>query len=324
MNSRLKVLAMLIAVGLLTATLPILASPALKIEIPEVVEIVSDKIYLGELGRVSGGTEQERERLKKVQLGAAPLPGIERRLSRSYIMSILRQYYFDIKVQPVLQMADQVIVRVASSKISAAEIRTKIEQLFPAVDPQYYLERKIELRNLPDEIWLRKADWDIKAEVIGSLPEIGTALFKVTIQSSTEPPKIINVSANIKVIAKVYQAKRLINLKSVLTEEDFEAVTLELKTGKEYIGQFPLQMRNKTVLLEKQILSRHQIEPVPLVWRGNEVNVRLVAENFEIKITGIADEDGWLDDRIVIINPVSKKTFKARVIGVNTVEVTLQ
>lgn len=323
MNSRLKILVMLIVVGLLTAALPIWANPALKIEIPEVVEIVSDMIYLGELGRISGGTEQERERLKMIQLGAAPLPGIERRLSRNYIMSILRQYYFDIKLPPVLQMADQVIVRVAASKISATEIRTKIEQLFPTVDPQYYLERKIELRNLPNEIWLRKADWDIKAEVIGSLPEIGSALFKITISSSTEPSKIINVSANIKVTAKVYQAKRLINLKSVLTEEDFEAVTFELKTGKEYVGQFPLQMRNKTVLREKQILSRHQIEPVPLVWRGNEVNVKLVAENFEIKITGIADEDGWLNDQIVIINPVSKKTFKARVIGVNTVEVTL-
>ncbi|NLW46465.1 MAG: flagellar basal body P-ring formation protein FlgA [Firmicutes bacterium] len=286
------------------------------LEIPEQVIVPGPKIYLSDLGSIRNPSPAEGLDLT-VDLGPAPYPGRVRVFSRDYLGLILKQKGFNQALD--IQMGNQVEVRVESTCITAAELEAAIQKELSQDNP-FIIRRWIELRNLPAETWLNKGEWQIKASPLGELPLVGTAIFRVTLTKDNEI-KTINASGKLRALGRVYQATRDISRHSLINEAAFQLIETELTNGKEFLGKIPQDTRSTKLIQKGRILEINSMQSVPLVTKGNYVNVIVADGKVAIKMTGIAGKDGWLGDQIAIHNQTSKKVFQGRVIGPNLVEV---
>ncbi len=295
---------------------------ALILEIPASIVVPGPGLRLGDLGTIHGGTPADREDLMSVSLGSAPLPGQVRTFNRSYLMQIIQQHQFRKEV--VLQMGEQVEVRVAAVCIGARDFETVIANILPPKKPGI-IKRWIEIRNLPPEIWVEKdAQWKLEASVMGNFPEAGTVLFKLTLSGLGAHNRIFNISGKLHQTALLYRAVRDIPRKEKLERVDFEAVETELVNGREYTGEITGKIRATKLIRRGEILRTEFFETVPLVHKDHEVQVIVKGNSIEIRTFGTAKKDGWLGDEIQVVNRSSKKIFRARVIGEEMVEVILR
>lgn len=290
------------------------------IEIPSDVVVIGTEFTLGDLGRLSGGTATDRTLAANIKLGQTPTPGRVRVLGRDYLQSLVGQYRFSRPVK--LVMGPQVSVRVDAARITGMTIQKAIEAQLGSL-PEGITERWLELRSLPEEIWLSQGEWRVEVESVGTVPMAGTVAFKVTLSNGQEN-KILNLSGKVRAKAVVYRANRELPVHTVLEAADFDPVTEELQQGGEIFGIFPSGFRNTMTLRKGQLLQQRHCQAVPLVHKGAEVTVIIRGATFEIKITGLARVDGWLNQRIQVMNPESRKIFMGKVIARDTVEVIVR
>lgn len=286
------------------------------LEIADRVIVPGPKIYLADLGSVRDSYQTGKLDLM-VDLGPAPFPGQVRIFSRDYLGLILKQKGFSQALD--IRMGKQVEIRVDSTCVTAAQIEAAIQKIIPKNDI-FIIKKWIELRNLPAETWLNKGEWQIEVKPLGDLPQVGTALFRVILTKDNET-KTINVSGRIKALGRVYQSTRDISRHSLINEADFKLVETELTNSDALLGVIPPKTRSTKFIKKGQIIEEDHIQPVPLVTKQTIVNVIVKGGNLAVKMTGIAEKDGWLGDQITIQNPTSKKVFQGRVIGANLVEV---
>ena len=289
------------------------------IEIPENITVAGPKIFLSDLGQIHGGNVEFREYLKKVDLGLAPLPGQVRILSKEYLGLLIQQY--KARQMPILKMSNRVTVKVEATCIKAEDLNQAIQKIVAAKQSKP-IKKWVELRNLPSEIWVSKGDWQINVKTIGNLPEVGAVLFKVSLVKEKEN-RTLNVSGRIRAIANVYRTIREIPVHSKVTPADFERIEIELISGREFLGEIEADTRTTKNMKYGEVLRDEHIQTIPAVEKGHEVKVIVTDEQLVIQITAIAAEDGWLGDKISIINPISRKAFHGQVIGSGKVEVNL-
>lgn len=296
-------------------------APGLSLTISETAVVSGPRITLADLGTIQGGTNSEREYLKKIDLGAAPIPGQVRPISKKYILEIIMQHQFLKKLN--LSMGAEVKVTVEAVCIKKADIEKVITDLLQKAKPGI-LKKWIELNNIPKEIWLSNDNWELKAVPIGKLPELGTALFKVIISNKNEKGREINISGKIRETAILYRTIRELPRHAEIKPDDLETVEMELSSGKELLGEIKGRIRTKRLIRQGEVLRTDQIQPVPLVHKEHEVVVIVRSKTVEITTSGIAKADGWLGDEILVVNPKSKKNFRGRVINENMVEVIIK
>ncbi len=296
------------------------ATAEIILQIPALVTVKSAKLYLGAIAKIQGGTDPERQKLAQLSLGEAPRPGKERSISKKYLAFLLKQYRLSLPIR--LEMPAQVQIKSQAFCLRGSTLRQKIEATI-RIDKSLN-KRWLDFYNLPQKIWLKPGDWQIKVAPVGRIPLIGGISFKVTLTNEkTAEKRVYNISGKLRGKAFVYQAKRGLAAKKFLNEQDFEKQERELKTGREVRGELPQKYRLTTRVPGRSYLQLTQIEPVPLVHKGARVKVIVRQRQCVISLVGIAREDGWQDNQIGIVNPDSNHLFQARVIGANLVEVNL-
>jgi flagella basal body P-ring formation protein FlgA len=310
---------LILIIGIAGVALANDSRPALIFEIPAGITVAGPGLTFGDLGTFQGGATAGLEDLQKVNLGSAPLPGQVRRFTRSYLILIMQQHMLDKKF--TLKMEEQVEVRVAATSITAGDFETMIANLLPS-KKKGIVKKWVEIHNLPGEIRVGKSDgWRLDASVIGNMPEIGTVLFKVILSGGGTGNRIFNISGKVRETGLLYRAIRDIPRHAELRNSDFEIVENELCNGKELVGDIPVKIRSTKLIKRDEILKTDFFQPVPAVHKDHEVQVIVKGKSIEVRITGIAKNDGWLGNEIQIANQTSKKIFYAKVIGEEMVEV---
>lgn len=77
----------------------------------------------------------------------------------------------------------------------------------------------------------------------------------------------------------------------------------------------------KNSLVANRILFQKQIEIPPVIVRGQAIKVHIYQQNVALTMDAIAETEGYLGDEIVLKNPQTQKTFRARVCGVLQAEI---
>lgn len=217
--------------------------------------------------------------------------------------------------------------------IEKREIVSALTSLMPPKKPRI-IKKWLEIGELPRNLWVDKDDqWRLEPSVVGDWPEVGPVLFRVVLWVNqkgtgnlpgTERKRIFNIRGKVRATAQVYRALRDISYHRELHIGDFELCEMELVNGREVVGEFPAKVRSVRFLKRGMVLRHDVIQPSPLVGKGRTVEVIVKGSGLEIRMAGVAQSDGWLGDEIKVMNSSSKKTFRARVIGEETVEVTLR
>jgi flagella basal body P-ring formation protein FlgA len=306
--------------------------PEIVIEIPAEVTVAGPELTLGDLVSVRGATPLELALIQKIDLGTAPLPGRARVFTRNYLTLILQQQ--PLRREWILTMGGQVEVRIEGVRIGTTEFETALMGLLPPKKPGI-IKKWLEIGNLPGEIWVGKNDqWRLEPSVVGDWPEVGPVLFKVVLWVNgnsndnngreTQKQRNFNIRGKVRETAFVYRAIRDISYHRDLKSSDFESAEMELTSGGEVVGEFPAKTRSVKLIKRGEVLRHDFIQLVPLVVKGYSVEVIVKGSGLEIRMTGIAQSDGWLGDEIKVVNPSSKKAFRARVVGEDLVEVSLR
>ena len=134
--------------------------------------------------------------------------------------------------------------------------------------------------------------------------------------------QIIRLCGNVKVYAAV-PVSRGIAARQPITASDLDTKELELSAYGNVI-QTPQQcegLRAKAPIRAGQPLLRAQLEPIPIICRGEVVQIEAVGANFVITDSGQALKDGFTSERIPIKNQTSGRTIIGTVIAPSRVRV---
>lgn len=132
------------------------------------------------------------------------------------------------------------------------------------------------------------------------------------------------LTAVVRVRAAHVRARGPIDVRSTLVAESLEAV-------REDIGRQPFQPlptlddvvggTTRKPLANKEVLTRSVLVARPLVASGDEVVTVARAGGLEVRGRAIAVQSGGLGDRVIVVNPDSRKRLYARVVADALVEV---
>jgi len=206
-----------------------------------------------------------------------------------------------------------------TSGIITAKAKSFLEE---TSDPADRTRIEVTVSQLDPRLRLRKCSNALKTY----FPSGSRRMGKVTVAVSCDSPVAwkVFVSAGIYEYAKVVVAQKTISRKSIITGAD---ITLERVNISKLRGSPALQL-NQVIgsSTKKQIRAGVVVfeHDICMVCKGADVQVVAKNEHFNINMEGIALADATIGELTQIRNKKSKRSFRAKVVGRNQLEVLLR
>jgi len=153
---------------------------------------------------------------------------------------------------------------------------------------------------------------------------LGLLAFKVKVYRDGELLQTVPVMADVTVRAQVLVTTRKINAKVRLTRQDVEKTWRPItRLGESLLTDLNdvLDHQAKRMIPSGTALTGPCLESLPLVKRGQIVNVVYSAGGLDIKTVGTAMQTGYRNDTVQVRNERSKELFRARITGPGQVSV---
>jgi len=180
---------------------------------------------------------------------------------------------------------------------------------------------EIKVNELDSRLRLRRCESQLNAD----LPPSSKAQGRVTVSINCTHPVSwrVFVSATVYEYAEVVIAKNVLTKKTLISEQDIEIKKVNISTLRKqpiFNKTLVINTRTKRYLRAGTVISA---DSICMVCRGDVVEV--VAKNsfFNINLKGVALADATMGSNTKIRNSQSNRSFTARVIGRNQLEVPL-
>lgn len=135
----------------------------------------------------------------------------------------------------------------------------------------------------------------------------------------------IYIPIRIQIMAPVLVANRMLSAGDLITEDVLEYRNYDRNRLHDGYYTQKNELVNFSALKTINVgtpLTKKNLKQVPLVRRNQTVTLALRQGGIEIDMLGIAKSDGFMNSRIQILNPMSKKTVDAVVSGKDRVVIT--
>ena len=309
----------------LTGMLPRLSEAGLiSIRGLEKAEIDSDVIHLGQIAKIGGDDPDLVQRLERIVIARAPLPGKSRHLNENYIRLRLKQEKIDLS-QMRLEAPKGIEVIRGFVEVTKEDIKRAVSDFIYASIP--WDREKVKIRNIRvrDNVILPKGKITYSVEPLKNTDFKGSVPLPLHFKVNGSFQKRILVTADIEVLAEVVVTKRPLRRHRRITEDDIEIREKNLAGLPSNIildYEEVLGKRAKRDIGANTVLRPDLIEFPPLVKRGDVVLI--VAESSGLRITALGmvkQREGHRGERVRIENIDSKKSLYARVLDSKTVKV---
>jgi len=135
----------------------------------------------------------------------------------------------------------------------------------------------------------------------------------------------IPVVVSAKARNRYYKASKRIYKGDIIRESDIRSEVMDMH-GKPKRSVFNrddiVGQQADSVISKGTVITSWMVRPIPTILEGDKITVFLVGENLELKIKGIALDDGYLGESIRVKSDVhKKKTLKGEIIDSSTVKV---
>ncbi len=180
---------------------------------------------------------------------------------------------------------------------------------------------ELTIKDLDKRLRLRKCDSPLQASLPPGAKTRGRMLVKVSCSAPVNWK--VFVSGSIDEYADIIVAARTIPRKSIITRKDVVIKRLKvtpyrlspLMDMKDVVGaSTKRQLRKDMPLFENSIC---------MVCRGDSVQITARSQFFSINMEGIALQDASLGETTMVRNTQSKRSFNAKVVSKNNLEVSL-
>ncbi|MDW8289313.1 MAG: flagellar basal body P-ring formation chaperone FlgA [Armatimonadota bacterium] len=290
-----------------------------RIEVRERTSVQAAHFTLGEIATFSGVDTQTRERLGAVVLGASPLPGLERLVTREQIITRLRQHGFRPEEFNLVTPSRIVIHREATLLQAQQVVKAAIARLREVLRlPE---EAQVECDVPPRDLPLPKGEAQIGA---GEPRSLGGGLYTVPVQvtSSEGAPVTLNVRLRVAYLREVLVAQRAIRAGEMI---DDSALTVQRTTTRDSSGDWLTDPAEAVGKIARQTipagspLKRSAIDEPALIRRGQPVKLLVPLGGAVIEAGAVAQQDGKGGARIRVQVTDTRKTLLATVIDAQTV-----
>lgn len=308
---------------LCTAVGAVFAGNPLRVQVKSRAEIKAAKILLGKIARIDGSDPGRVQRLAKVVIGRAPLPGKSRIIQDSYIKMRLRQSRVDLAgVQ--LQIPPQIVVSRSFIKISKERIKKIVADFIHHTLPVQQKSARLTNVDVAQAVVLPpgRVTYTVmpprNSELLGKLPL--SVLFSV----NGHFVKRTWATVTIEMLADVVIAKRSIGRYKPISQEDIMVVQMDLAALPSNVITDPagvIGKRAKRAIHARTPLRTDLVEFPPLVKRGDMVLIVVESAGLKITALGQVRRKGRRGERIPVVNLDSKKILYARVVDSHTVRV---
>lgn len=283
-------------------------------------EVAADDIFLKDLVQPAGKAGLSDD-AGNIRIAAAPVYGKSLTLSGASVASNLKIYP---SVPKDIQVPEVIKVERTAQTIEAKQIEQKVKDYLARSNTWPQLRQEVEIVGNIKSVEVRpgRLTWRIKSANNKDL--VGRISVLVEIFSDNNRQARLWVPTRIHVYAKAYQTKNSLRKSRTVSEQDLEAVEIDLLgssrdilfTKNEIVG-----LRTKMSIARGKVITRRMVELPPVVKRGDVVTIILASGPLSIKAMGEVRIDGFADEKVTVLNLQTQRIVYARVIDKNTVQV---
>jgi flagella basal body P-ring formation protein FlgA len=283
------------------------------------VQVSGERILLGRIAEISGGSETLRQDVANIDLGPAPRPGQTRRITGNSISVALGK---TAGAGVLATVPGQVQVRGAFQQISEASLEEAFKQyVMNAAGKDEVSISRIDIRGIKPLPLGRVA---LTPSSAGRDEIKGKTSLRMSVSVDGEDYGQVSVSGWVDRYAQVVCAARSVSRNTILSAEDLLLERINIAKAPDRLVYDPAEAVGKRVrssLQTGKYLQEHKLFEVPLVEKGDRVKLLVSAGPVNISTLGVAKTDGGAGDQIRVENLSSEKTVIGRVVDNSTVEV---
>lgn len=300
------------------------AAPAVTLALKPAVAVSGIWVTVRDVAEVSGVEPSRIEEIRAMRLGRTPMPGVERVLGTDDVAGRLRQ----LGVTEAVAFSGSVTgIRVSAAvrtirgdelvKFGRAALERRIKWPADAVT----IEDPVSARTVivPDGNVEMRAD--IGTRRLAGLVNVGVEVWEDGKRLAKVP-----LSFHVTIRVSVPYLARAVESGNVIGEGDLEERDRELSLLPEDAildRNEILGLRATRPLASGNFVRRIEVAAPIVLKRGAEVILLARIGTVEARASATAREDGTAGQVISVMNVVSKRTVKARVLGADTVEAVM-
>lgn len=280
-------------------------------------------IRLGDVADIQGGDPALVTRLRAVEVGRSPLPGLSRTLDLPYIKARVRLAQID-PAGLTWDVPPAVTVLAASQRLPGSDLVAAAREQVLALRAAEGGPASIQPTAIPPDLTLPAGTLELKARVRPGTDLSGTV--PVTVEAWVDGAQVRSLSVGVKVVplAEVLVAARLIPRHSLIGPEDVKVERRPLGTGTEPLREpaAALQQRAIRTINPGEPILATLLEFPPLVRRGDIVTLTVQGPGLTAVTQGEAREDGKAGQIIRVRNRTSGREVYGQVEGERSVRVS--
>lgn len=293
------------------------------IEISEKAEIEEDKILLGKIANIKGEDPALVQKLGKIFVGQAPLPGNSRRIDEDYVKLRLKQSGTDL-CNIRLQIPETIEVSRDALDVPCKKIeRIVLDYIY---QKNTWGKDRLNVKDIhvSHGVILPKGDITYKVVPPRNTDYLGTIPVSVHFMVNGQFEKKVWATVKTEVLTAVVLTKRPLGRFKRIEPDDIQLRRMDLADLPSNIitnMEEALGKRTKRTLDAETVLRTDLIELPPLVRRGDVVTIIAESDGLRITTRGKTKERGCRGEKIKIVNLNSNKVIYARILDSNTVKV---
>ena len=287
------------------------------------------EIRLGEVAEIQGQDAALVERLRGIEIGRAPLPGLSRTLDLPYLKVRLRLQQID----PAILLFDTpstVSVATASQRVAGVDLVAVVREHILAAAPPAARAYPAEAAHLsiqptaaPPDLTLPAGTLELKVRPRPASELVGSV--SVTVEAWVDGLRIRSVSVPVRVSAlfEVLVAARPIGRHALLVAEDVRLERREVVAGQEPIRELGSVLGRRAVrgISPGETVLAGMVELPPLVRRGEIVLLTAEGRGLRAVTQGEAKEEGKAGQVVRVRNLASGREIYGEVAGDRLVRV---
>jgi flagella basal body P-ring formation protein FlgA len=311
---------------LLTAVVLCRPCPGASIGVPSQAVVAGSQVTLADLHATVLASPVNTAKIKAIVVAAAPLPGKSRTITKAQIREHLLQAGFNPDLIK-LDCPEEIQITRSSNTIAGQEvIAAGADYLRRQITVEKDYELMISPISAPRNIVVPVGKIDLAAETTGTVSGKSSAGVRVSILLDGRPLQYAIVQYRLQLMGEVLVASHEIARNTVLTSADMKLERRDLYSikGSALSDAAELTGRRVTRMLAAGTpLTDACTEPTPMVKKGQEVTVTVLASSIEVTASGIALQDGAKGEMIRIRNLQNKEEFQAKVVNETNVVIEL-
>ena len=285
-------------------------------------EVSASRVTLADVARVQGIADPElRALILNADLGAAPLPGKKKTLSKPLVLSVLRHVGVGKGIRVVFPK--KVTLTRPGQTLSPAKVEHLIHKALKAFVDNVETGKGTSSVHRPS--WRRRlvlpaGELQIKPSVRPGVELLGLVTFRLEFHVDGHVALKRSISARIDVSGEFCQAARNIARGEIISINDVSLVHGPLEKGalacEEVVGMTP-----RSSFRAGKTFRMVSLKPPLVVKRGQHVMIVYESGPLRVTSTGEARRDGAVGQWIPVRNSSSGTEIKARVVSPGRVNV---